>query len=111
MAAQAPEAPPVAHRARRLIELCGGTAMRFEKIRRVVCGPELRPGAVAELATKRQLDLAVAHQAVRHLGHVCTAHRIRCVDAAMAGQACVRAVELPPNVTCCSKVLAGIDGL
>src|SRR5713226_4972952 len=98
MAPQTPEAPPVADRARRLIELSVGPRVRFQKFGRMIGGSQLGACAVATFTTERQLDLAVTNQAIGHLRQVCAANRIRCFDAAVARQARVRPVQMPTDV-------------
>ena len=71
--------------------------------------PQLCAGTVALLATERQLDLVVAHQAIRHLREICAADGIRGVDAAMAGETCIRAVQLRAKIPGGRKVLARVD--
>ena len=73
--------------------------------------PQLCARAVALLATKRQLDFAVAHQAILHLRHVCAAHGLRRIDSAVTSQACIRAVQVRANIAGRRKVLARIDSL
>lgn len=75
----------------------------------MIRGPQLRAGTVALLATERQLDLAVAHQAVRHLGHVCAADGIRGIDAAVASETCIRPVQLRANIAGGRQVLARVE--
>ena len=68
-------------------------------------------GPVALLATEWQLDLAMADESIGHLGHVGAAYGVRRVDAVMAGEAGVRAVQLRAQIARLGKVLAAIDGL
>jgi hypothetical protein len=75
----------------------------------MIRGPQLRAGTVALLATERQLDLAVAHQAVRHLGHVCAADGIRGINAAVAGKTRIRPVQLRANIAGGRQVLARVE--
>lgn len=72
---------------------------------------QLGAGPVALLATEWQLDLVVADQAIGHLGQVGAAHGVRGVDAAVARQAWVRAVQVGPDVARRGEILAGVDGL
>ena len=84
--------------------------MGFEKFRRVVGGPQPCARAVALLATERQFDLAVAHQAIRHLRHVRAAHGIGGIDPTVAGQACIRAVQVLAKIARRRQVLSRVDG-
>ena len=111
MAPQTPESTPVADRARRLIELGVGSRVRFQKFRRMIGGPQLGAGAMTAFTTERQLDFSMTNQAVGHLRHVRPAHRIRCLDAAVARQAGVRSVQLRADVAGGREVLAAVDGL
>jgi hypothetical protein len=85
--------------------------MGLQKLRRMVRRPQFGAGAVALLATERQLDLAVANQTIGHLRQVGAAHGVGSVNAAMAGEAGVGAVQLGAPVARLGKVLAAIDGL
>ena len=111
MAPQTPESTPVADRARRLIELGVGSRVRFQKFGRMIGGPQLGAGAMTAFTTERQLDFAMTNQAVGHLRHVRPAHRIRCLDAAVARQTRVGSVQMPANVAGWRKILAAVDGL
>ena len=97
--------------AARLVELCIGTRMRFQKLRWMICRPEFRSGAVALLAAEGQLDLVVAYQAVGHLRKIRAAHRFGCVNAPMTGEARIGAVQVLANVAGRRKILNAIDRL
>jgi hypothetical protein len=71
---------------------------------------ELCVGAVALLTTERKLDFAVAHQAIRHLRHVCAADGVRGIDTAMAGETCIRAIQLRAKIAWGRQVLSRVDG-
>ena len=73
--------------------------------------PQFRADAVALLATKRQLDFAVAHQAIGHLRHVHAADGVRRIHAAVTGDTRVCAVKLTANVTRGRKILTLVNGL
>ena len=72
--------------------------------------PQFCARAVTLLTTERQFDLAVAHQAIRHLRHVCAAHGIRGIDTAVTSQACIRAVQVRAKIAGRRQVLSRIDG-
>src|ERR1039457_5590603 len=67
MTPQAVEAPPVAHRASRLIRIELAACVSIQEIGRVAGRLQLSALHVAELATVRWIDLVMAHQAIRHL--------------------------------------------
>ena len=77
----------------------------------MIRGPQFCSGAVTLLATERQLDLTVAHQAIRHLRQVCPAHGVRSIDAAVAGKASIRAVQLRAKIAGWRQILARVDSL
>jgi hypothetical protein len=92
MTAQATESASVADRASRVIEWGVGKRMGLQKLRRMVSRPQFGVRAVARLATERQLDLAVANLAIGHLRQVGADYGVSGVNAAVAGEAGVRAV-------------------
>ena len=67
--------------------------------------------AVTLLATERQLDFVVTHQASRHLRHVYAADGVRGIDAAMARETGIRAVQLRAKIARGREVLARVDRL
>ena len=99
------------NRACGFIELSIRPRVRFQVLRRMIGRPQLGIISVALLATERQFDLVMANQTIGHLRHVRPAHRLGRIDAPMAGQASIRAVQMSANVTRRGKILAGIDGL
>jgi hypothetical protein len=101
----------VTDRAARFVELGVRAAVRFEKFRRVIGGPQFCAGAMALLTTEGQLDLVVAHQAIGHLRHLGARDGFGCFSPSVAGQARVGAVEMLSNVAGRREVLAGVDGL
>ena len=105
------KSPSMADRAGGLVELRIGTRVRFQKLLRMICRPEFRPGAVALLAAKGQLNFVVAYQAVGHLRKIRAAHRFGCVNAPMTGEARVGVVQVLANVPGSRKILPAIDRL
>ena len=77
----------------------------------MIRGPQLCSSAMTLLATERQLDLTVAHQAIRHLRHVYAADGVRGIDAAMARETGIRAVQLRAKIARGREVLAHVDRL
>jgi hypothetical protein len=72
--------------------------MRIQKTRHMICRLQLRSLGMAELATVRQIDLVVTHQAIRHLRHIGPAHRVRFLEAPMASQTRVRGIQKRPDL-------------
>ena len=58
-----------------------------QETRNVARGPQLRILGMTELAAIRKIDLVMAHQAIRHLRHICPAHSIGLFQPAMARHA------------------------
>jgi hypothetical protein len=101
----------MAERAGCLVEFGFRPRVGFEKFRRMILGPQLCVRAVALLATERQLDLTVAHQAICHLRHVRAADSIRGIDAAVTSQTRIRVVQLRTKIARRRQVLSRVDGL
>lgn len=74
-------------------------------------GLKLSVLGVAVFATERRLDLAMAHQAIRHPGHVGWADLIRFLQAAMAGFAGVVRVQVGADAAGRLEIRLVVDGL
>ncbi len=94
--AQAAEIDPVANHARRLVELQAGVTV--EVAGRVARRLQRHHGrCVTLLAAKRRLDLAVARQAVGHLGKVSFGDCVRQMQAPVTGGAGCVGLEMRPD--------------
>src|ERR1017187_2542248 len=98
MTPQAVEAPPVAHRASRLIEVQLAARVSIQEIGRVAGRLQLSALHVAELATVRWIDLVMAHQAIRHLRQSAPIRPVGNLQPAMARLAGILCVELYPKL-------------
>ena len=109
MASQTVEFPPVAYRAAGLVETQLAARVRVQKIGRMAGRFQVGALGVAEFATVRRIDLAVAHQAIGHLRHVGVGYMIRRIDSPMARQAGVRGIEITPNVVRIRQICLVVD--
>src|ERR1035438_10504897 len=98
MTPQAVEAPPVAHRASRLIRIELAACVSIQEIGRVAGRLQLSALHVAELATVRWIDLVMAHQAIRHLRQSAPIRPVGNLQPAMARLAGILRVELYPQL-------------
>src|ERR1035438_10645697 len=98
MTPQAVEAPPVAHRASRLIRIELAACVSSQESGRVGGRLQLSALHVAELATVRWIDLVMAHQAIRHLRQSAPIRPVGNLQPAMARLAGILRVELYPQL-------------
>jgi hypothetical protein len=109
VAAQTSKLPPVANRARLQIQPGALVGMRIQKISRVTGRLQLRIFRMAKRAAIRQIDLVVAHQAIRHLRHGC-GHRIGIFKSPMARHARIRRIQQRPDFSAIApQIRAFID--
>ena len=110
VAAKTGELPAVADSARRLVEYGALTAVRIEKIGRVVRRLQIHAFGMAEFATVGWIDLVVANQTIRHARHGCRGYSVGFFQAAMAGSARIRAVEMDTEIAGRRKVGIAVHG-
>lgn len=110
MAAQAGKPPPVAHRARRFIQLFSGPAVALQIIRRVAGRFQRRTRRVTGVAAKWVFDFGMTHQAIRHQRQCCRRHSIRLLQAAMTGRARIGGIQIRANIAWRGKIAFRING-
>jgi hypothetical protein len=85
--------------------------MRVQKSIHMACRLQLRIFRMTKRAAIRQIDLVVAHQAIRHLRHVGRAHRIRILQPPMARHTRIRRIQQRPDLRAIApQIRALIDG-
>ena len=110
MTAQAPEFPAVANDTAGLIEIQFAGSMVAEETRDVAGRLESGAFGMALLAAKGIIDFGMANQAICHLGHGGKGDLRRLRQAAMAGLAGVRCIQMAADVARRLKVGFLIDG-
>ena len=108
MTSQTPEGSAMADGAPGLIYR--GLGVGVVELRYMIGRLEISGLGVALLATERNFDLVVAHEAVRHLGHVGVTNLHRRIDPPVTCQARIRRrVQVRPNIIRIAEVRLLVD--
>ena len=110
VAAQTGEFPAVADGARRLVENGAFTAVRIEKIGRVVGRLQIHALRVAEFATVRRVNLVVANQTIRHARQGCRSYSVGLFQATMARRAGIRTVQVGAEIAGWGEICVAVYG-